>query len=288
MDEPLIHIRYDGGDADHHAIDMRLLGESLIGLDRIVSDGLIIVTERRLPKRGERSSLILKANEPKKGSVDIWGDLQEKAGLLQFGVPIIQQIGATFIWTWVKSVVNFHAGRKDVAERCMEAITQINRDHLGARDQADERRHIEQVATIGLLRDCLPRLGPATAQASSPVGPSVRALEFSTRSSEPVVVDQEMADAIRARSEVEWGDPEEMVLKTDGFTFHTKKMSVEHPHRTGYLLAEVEDPVFNQDGNPYAVAASEKATVRVLAKSGFRGDSLEKIAVLHFYGVVEA
>ena len=39
MDDPIIRLTYDGGDAASNAIDMRLLGLSLQGADRITSDG---------------------------------------------------------------------------------------------------------------------------------------------------------------------------------------------------------------------------------------------------------
>ena len=51
-------IVYEGGDADGHAMDMRALALSMLGAERIISDGLIILTERRLPRRGERAPVI--------------------------------------------------------------------------------------------------------------------------------------------------------------------------------------------------------------------------------------
>jgi hypothetical protein len=78
-------IEYDGGDADSHTVDMRLLGESFQGIDRIISDMIIVTSARRLPKRGERAPLVVKAYEPKPGSVTIPTVIQESAGLLQLG-----------------------------------------------------------------------------------------------------------------------------------------------------------------------------------------------------------
>ena len=62
MTNPDILISYDGGDANDNAIDARLYGQSLQGLDRMVSDCLIIISESRLPKRGDRA-------KPEKGKV---------------------------------------------------------------------------------------------------------------------------------------------------------------------------------------------------------------------------
>lgn len=61
MDGQQILIRYDGRDADIHTVDMRLLGRSLQGFDRIISDGIILLSEKGLPKHGERAILRVKA-----------------------------------------------------------------------------------------------------------------------------------------------------------------------------------------------------------------------------------
>jgi hypothetical protein len=55
MVDPDIRIRYDGGDANNGSIDMRQLGRSLQGADKIISDGLIVLIQGRSPKRGERA-----------------------------------------------------------------------------------------------------------------------------------------------------------------------------------------------------------------------------------------
>ena len=63
MAEAQLIIKYDGGDAAKHTVEMRALGLSLIGFERIVSDGLIFMGHNRLPKRRERHELAVKARE---------------------------------------------------------------------------------------------------------------------------------------------------------------------------------------------------------------------------------
>ena len=50
MEDAQIRIKYDGLDADRHEVDMRLFGRSLIGIDKIISDQIIFLTENRLPR----------------------------------------------------------------------------------------------------------------------------------------------------------------------------------------------------------------------------------------------
>jgi hypothetical protein len=287
VDSPIIRIRYDGGDADEHAIDMRLFGESLIGLDRIISDGIIAVVAERVPKRGERAPVILKTKEPRQGSVLLEGYLQEAQGLLALGMPLLFNCGADLLWDWVKGVVYYWTGHRDLAEKCMEALVQTQQEHLAARDRSEERAHAERMAMLTVLRETIDRLGPASAQAVAPIGPSVRSIGITPADKPPVEIDEPTADLLREHGEVELGELQEMQLRTDGFTFHTRKLSVEHPDRPGYLLADVQDPLFDEESNPYTLAAQRKALIRVKAKPGYRSGRLEKLYIMDFGGEVE-
>lgn len=287
MDGPIIRFRYVGGDADMHAIDMRLFGESLIGLDRIISDGLIAIVNERVPKRGERAPLILKAKEPEQGSVEIQGFLQEAQGLLALGMPLLLSCGADLVWDWVKSVIYFYSGKRDLADTAMEAIVQMQQDQLAARDRSEQRAHEERLEMLAILRDTIGRLGPAAAQSVAPIGPSVRVLGITTADKPPVEVDEPTADLLREHGEIEIGDLQQMVLRTEGFIFHTKKLSVEHPDRGGFLLADVQDPLFAEESNPYTLAAQRKALIRVQAKPGYRSGRLEKLYIMDFQGEVD-
>lgn len=64
MTDSDFRIVYRGGEADQNAIDMRMLALSMLGAERIVSDGLVILVHKRLPKRGERAPVVMKAREP--------------------------------------------------------------------------------------------------------------------------------------------------------------------------------------------------------------------------------
>jgi hypothetical protein len=282
MAEPLIHITYDGGDADAHVIDMRLLGESLQGLDRIISDGVIAIATGRPAKRGERAPLVLKVKEPVEGSYELSGYLQELGGALALGIPVLTQFGSELLSEWVKGVVNYFSGRKDQSEVSMEAITRITELHLAARDKSEERHHEREMKMLDALCQTRDRLGPASALAAAPVGPSVRRLGFQTAGPNRIEIDEPTADRLREHAEIEWGELQTMVLRTDGFTFHTRKLSVEHPDRPGYLLADVRDPVFDEESNPYTQAAQRKAVIRVQAKPGYRSGRLEKLSIMDF------
>lgn len=280
-------IKYDGGDADHHAIDMRLLGESLQGIDRLVSDFIIIASANRMPKRGERAPLIIKANEPRAGTVSIPALVQESAGLLQLGWQVFGSSGSEMISNWVSSVLSYYSGKQSEAEQAMQHIADMAKLHTEALDRVDQRRHAEAMGMQDLLRTQLEKSNPAAVQAVAPVGPSVRRLLFFRGSKEPkVVIGDEEAEQIRSRAAIEWSPLEPWVLRTDGFTFHNHRMSVEHPDKDGFLVAEVKDPIADAENNPYATAVQRKAVIRVQAKGGYRAGRLEQLLIFDFISEV--
>jgi hypothetical protein len=90
MDNPAVRLTFRGGDADANFIDMRLLGQSLQGADKIISDGLIVLIHNRVPKRGERAPVIAKVREPLAGSYEFWSHFEAAAGLLPLAAPVAE------------------------------------------------------------------------------------------------------------------------------------------------------------------------------------------------------
>jgi hypothetical protein len=282
MTEPLFRLTYDGGDADHHVIDMRLLGASLQGADKIISDGLILLVHGRPPRRGERAPVIAKVREPAPGSYDLVGALQDYAWLLPLGLPVAQQVVGTHISEWLAAVKACFSGRPDLAEAAMQALVDLNRDHLAARDAAEARVHEERMGYLDAIRQTLTQQQKPLEQFVAPVGRSVTSATFAPAGARSVSVNLEDADAIRASGEVSWTDLQQVQLKTDGFRFHTNGLSIENPERDGYLMAKVSDPRFEQQENAYTAAAQRRAEIVVLARKGYRGEELVKIDIVDF------
>ena len=77
-------------------------------------------------------------------------------------------------------------------------------------------------------------------------------------------------------------DPKIEMYRTDGFKFHTNGLSIENPSGEGYLMAEVKDPVFEEESNPYTVAAQKRAKIKVLARRGYKNKKLARVHILDF------
>lgn len=295
VSEPLFRLTYDGGEAAHNLMDMRLLGLSLQGADRIISDGIIILTEQRLPKRGERAPLVLKVKEPVSGSYDMFGTAQDAYTVLALGFPIVNDIGADFLWNWTKAILAHFTGKTEVAEVALNKMVEMNRDHLAARDASDARSHEERMlanqnahheklALIDVLRQGMLPLGNSAEKLVAPVGRSVETLDCRYGTNKPVRIEKEEADKIREYGDLEWDGLEVIKLRTDGFKFHTSGLSVENPERDGFLMAKVHDPRFLQEDNPYTDAAQKRADIMVLARKGYKAGVLVQIDIVDFKG----
>ena len=293
MADGAITIVYDGGDAYRHTIDAKLFGQSLQGLDRMVSDCLIIMSQERLPKRGERAPLLLKAREPQAGSVTVPSILQEASELLGIGIPILSAIGPEIVAHYISAVLDHFKGKdgdvelaiRQMAEMhriALEAIVRVQGEAMLTVNQMDERRHIEHMGMQDILRASIAGSGKAAVDYVAPIGRSVDSATFVSGASNRIETNRDEAEAIRESQNLDWQTPQNEILTTDGFKFHTNGLSVENPDRDGFLMAEVNDPAFEKEENAYTLAAQKRARIEVLARRGYKNGKLSKIMILDF------
>lgn len=282
MVEEDLRITFDGGDANQHHIDMRLLGVSLIGADNIISDALVVLSQNRPPKRGERATVIAKAKEPVRGSYSIVMAWQAIQGMLPLGLPLAKELVAHFVQEWWKAVIAKFSGNERGFEQAIETMAQMNRDHLQARDLSDARRHDENMAFIQLLRETIAGQQRAAEQFVAPIGPSVRQARVVNDSFEPVEISGAEADAIRDSGKLSWGPLEQITLQTDGFRYHNNSLSVLNPEKEGFLMARVRDPRFDDVGGPYTEAAQRRALILVTGRKGYRDAALAGLEIVDF------
>lgn len=155
----------------------------------MVSDSIVIFSQQRLPKRGERGPLILKVKEAVAGSYESFGYYQEISELLAVGVPIIQTIGPEIISHYVTAILNKFQGKDDAVELAIremanmhrvavEGMTQMQRDALEALDRKDARQHEVAMGMQELLGRAIAASGSAAVDYVAPVGRSVDTASF--------------------------------------------------------------------------------------------------------------
>jgi len=282
MVDPDIRIKYNGGDADGHAVDMRLLGVSLQGADKIISDGLILLINGRPPKRRERAPVVAKVREPVEGSYELWALWEAAKGLLPLGLPKATELAGYFMGQWWEAVIAKFTGKDEALVKAIGAMADMNQAHLASRDASEARAHEERMAYIGIVRETLAMQGRAIEQFAALVGPSVESAGVYPIKGSPALLTVADADAIRENLKMEWQPIGEMTLRTDGFKFHTSGLSVENPEGEGFLMAKVSDPKFEAEENVYTEAAQRRSAIAVLARKGYKGGNLAAIEIVEF------
>ena len=259
-----IIIRFEGAAADRHELGMRQLGESLIGIERLITMGLFAMDSGRFPKRMERLPFVVRASEPRKGSVEFMPILDIGTAFL----PIIHEIylskSSEFIWRWLSGALLKMGGREKDADVHLDKLFDLL-------DKVDARRHLEALGWQKLY-------APAR-QVVSPVGPSCDRLVL--QDAEFTEIDLPVAESIRSRGKLEVGDMETYRIKVDGFIHHNKQLKIEHPHEKGkFITGHVRDPAFQNAPNVYTEAATKQGWLKVTAKPTSREGRLEALYIM--------
>lgn len=276
-----ILIKYEGGDADRHLVEMRALGNSLLGFERIISDGLIFLGEDRLPKRGERHALVVRAKEPVIGSSEIPVILTQATGLLPFAWWLMQTGAAEAVSYFATYVFTKLSGRNSEAQAALDAMVKMREIEAKERTISQQQWLEHDAGWRDQLFALTNRLAASAIRAVTPVGPSVDHFKLNGTKAPTLLVDLPTADAIRAKGELEVTDLRPIDLRVDGFVHHSKKLNVENPELPGcYISADVRDPVFDQVPNVYTEAAAIQSIIRVQAKLGYRAGILERIYIM--------
>jgi hypothetical protein len=132
-----------------------------------------------------------------------------------------------------------------------------------------------------LLRFAIMGSGKAAADYVAPIGRSVDTASFLS-GTQRVDTDKSEAEEIRDSQKLDWSTLEKEVVTTDGFKFHSNGLSIVNPDRDGFMMAEVNDPAFEEESNPYTQAAQRRGKIEVLARRGYKNGRLARIQILDF------
>ena len=262
-----IEIRYDGIDANDHVIDMRLFGESLIGLEKALSTGLNTLATGSIPKSRSRPTLAIKATAPRPGSVAFDALVEMANGALPILAPVLVAEGAKIARLLIGAIIKRSAGQKKQADADVDQIVELAK--IGAADREAER---------ALVRDLVDKLAPTAAPIVAPVGRSCEALSISD-GAEVTDIDVPMAQAVRSKADLEVSDMQAMRIRVDGVVVHTRSLKIEDPNEAGrFVSAEVRDPAFTDGENIYTTSVTKYLDVQ--AKATYRDGRLYKLHIM--------
>lgn len=285
-------LRYQGGDASSHALEMRTFGTSLVGIELCLRFGLFIAVENRLPRHKEASPLVIRAAPPAMGCVSLLAIIDAANGYLPIAKELLVNIGSDYCFQFLSYLLNIRGGKKKDAEaNLMEMIGLLREAQNTESRRLDiEARRIElqaqnEAGWREAMLQVVDRLAPATQQVVAPVGPSCEVLEIGRpRQGKPTLVDVPMAEVIRGKEPLEVGDLTRVRVRVDQLTKHSRQMKVELPSEPGrFIPAEVRDPAFDQVPNSYTDAIASDDTIEVDAKLTTKPDgTVVKLHIMNF------
>jgi hypothetical protein len=195
-------LRYDGLSAEtDHMIDMRRLGNALVGLDKIITTGVIVLSERREPRRGERLPFRVVAGEPKANCVSVLAGIATGAQQsFPFAMSVIQTGASDLIWNWVSYVFKMLGGRMSEADPHFERLMELTKAmHEGDLQEREKMREF--------FLQVLDRIKPSAALITKPVGESSNSVSFvEPQTGKTTTLDVPMAEAVRSKEVLEVGD----------------------------------------------------------------------------------
>ena len=274
-------VRYEGGDAEQHVLDMRQLGESLIGIERLINTGLYVLEHGERPGHGRVLKSVVRVSTPQPGSLEFIPDLVAGVYPLLSDSFAQRHMGAI-----LRQLVNIPllamGGRENEAQGrtddLLKKVLATSERAAERTERADERRHREQMKVYELLSH--PWAYEAARNVVSPVGKGCDCMQVSDNETSDTVTPM-MAEAIRTRGSVKMGEPKELSVLVDGFIHRTRQLRVVHPDIPDRLVtAYVRDPAFNVTPNIYTEAASSRKLLRVHARDLRKGDRLVALEII--------
>lgn len=262
-----IELRFDGLEATHHRIDMRRLGQSLVGLDAVLTLGLTAIAEQRLPRFREKPALAILVSAPEARCVTLTGIITAAVGALPYINAILSDQGSEIAWNMISAVVKTFGGKRaqvdDHVDKLLDLTKEFIKDRQGERD---------------LILAIINRSEPSVRNLISPVGTSCEILRLSSPSGSTTEIDVPMADAVRSKHPLEVGDMTKMRVKVDGLIMHNRTLKLIIDGQPGFVTADVRDPAFDETPNIYTRAIS--GLLDVEAKPTYRDGTLVKLYVL--------
>lgn len=272
IDQPHLHFKYDGYDADRHTLPARELGAALVALDKLTSILFnSLQAQKAISRTPSKSFISLMAKPPEQGSVELPAIIADNAWLLPLASEISSAVRGKLVEHFVNYVLLLFGGRNAEAEKTMDRLLDILQESQQLqyddkqREREDRQREREHVQKI--IHELASTQKASAKEIVKPIGRSSR--EFSAYTeAKTVVIDEATADAIRSKEEVEVSDLVEMEFRVDGVVLQERKLRVFDPEDASrQLWVQIADPAFDEEPNVYLQALVEHRSLRLTGKA---------------------
>ncbi|MGV8959225.1 MAG: hypothetical protein ACOH1V_02400 [Stenotrophomonas sp.] len=260
-----VPIRYDGGDAERHEIELNVLGESLQGMARILAVTGNFAATGEYTKQYQAMDVRVLVKEPKANcyTLDAVVQIAQQHQLFSgVAVPLI-----TGLVAWIFSRAS---GKKEEMKMLKDALDKV----LAMQSDNQDKLH----ATLEKMADSL---RPAVRQAVAPVGKSCTTMTVAGS----YVVDEATAQAIRGTGEMEVGAErvwELIVSELDSENSTAKVRLADDDSKR--IKARITDPLAATIPNPYATAMASAVMIKVKGKAVMKDGEVDTIFISDLIG----
>src|SRR5207253_4969167 len=114
-----------------------------------------------------------------------------------------------------------------------------------------------------------------------PIGRTVRLMELGDDRKSPVLIDEPVAEVLRAREPLELGDPVEYDVKIEGVFKTNGACRIRLLNDDRIVSGKITDPALDQPHNIYTTALDAGAALHVTAKPVFKDGQLHRLFISH-------
>lgn len=256
-DIAVVPIRYDGGDAAQHQIELNVLGESLQGMARILAVTGNFAATGEYAKQYQAMNVKVLVKEPKANCYTLEAVIQFAQQQQLFSGAAVPLMGALVAWVFSRA-----SGKKEEMKMLKDALDKV----LAMQSSNQDKLH----ATLDKMADSL---RPAVRQAVAPVGKTCTTM---TVGGNMYVVDEATAEAIRAGGDVEVGNEQVWILsisEMDRENSTAKVRLVDDDSKR--IKAKITDPLGATIPSPYATALASGSVIKVRGKAVLKDGEID-------------
>ena len=255
-----IPIIFEGLDAASGSLEMYHLGNSLVGISRILKNSAHFAFRHEYAKRLDKPYVRILARPPQEGSY-----ILEAVAVAQTGFPLLQPMLENVTWELITTVVGAiflrRSGRREEMSRLLGMVERLI-EHQGIRDESARKDLVEIVHRL------IDANQGAVRAAVHPVGKTCASLQVGKTEANAPIIDLPTVDSIRSEGELNVQDDATFRGRLDSVTLHTKSCKIELEEREGkYYSGKIMDPAILEEENKYTRSLHQGLLMEFTAKT---------------------
>lgn len=262
--EPFL-LSYDGRDADQHTADALYIGQSIQGTARLYNSIIGWHFHGRILTPALQD-IRVHVGPPKDGSLLYMIYLMMVHGKMAVYPEVFFELAQFLLPAFVKALIAKRSGQEKVVEKMADAMLEMYQRH----DEFAKQVHSDHVRTQDKLLGVIEALADANrrplADMSAPVGRTVKQVEHFKNLPQPVVVDEPIAEALRAPEGAVVGELEKYAGKLVAVDTVTGACKLLLNDSTKPIKGKITDPALSLPENVYTHALDTQSHVTVTAK----------------------